>query len=109
MALQVADEAAGLAARDLDGVIAVRRGQGAAVGGEGEGDGGDGRTARCSVCAVRMSVTPVRLGWYEGGMRDACAAEEESSSALPLLICAWAVIWLVWWLDRVRASPVLLR
>ena len=49
VALQIADEAAGLAARDLDGVIAVRRGQRAAIRGEGEGDGGNGRTARCSV------------------------------------------------------------
>ena len=73
-----------------------------------------------AVCAVRMSVTPVRLGWYEGGMRDADAAdgdadaaeaetESSSSLALKLRTCAWAAIWLVWWLDRVRASPVLLR
>ena len=49
-----------------------------------------------AVCAVRMSVTPVRLGWYEGGMRDAAdaadadgdgdgaEAESESSSSLAL-------------------------
>ena len=60
MALQVSYKFAGGAARDLDGVIAVRRGQGPPVGGERQRDGGHGRSGRDGV--RREDVGNARVG-----------------------------------------------
>ena len=60
MALQVAHQPAGGAARDLDGVIAVRRGQGPSIGRERQRDGGHSRTGRGGV--GREDVGNARVG-----------------------------------------------